>query len=176
MNRRRGCLRPEVEDGVREDDAELPAKRGSARRKRPTSRSSWAQRRDEGVAVAAVVLAGAAAVVSAMARRNRGERRRRVREVGRVPDVCRRSSVASRWLGEGQAGSCVPARAVPSFSSAYWQEVEDEAAPGGLGQTGIGPGRQGPGEALSLFLISLCFLIFAFVLALSKILKQAQNS
>ena len=47
--------------------------------------------------------------------------------------------VARRPRGR-EAGRVEVARAcaVPSFSSAYWQEVEDEAAPGGLGRRWAG--------------------------------------
>ena len=55
-NRRRGHRRPKVEEELEVDAAGLPAGRGSVRGSRTTSRSSWAQPRGEGVAVAVVVL------------------------------------------------------------------------------------------------------------------------
>jgi len=57
-NRRRGHRRPKVEEELEVDAAGLPAGRGSVRGSRTTSRSSWAQPRGEGVAVAVVVLVG----------------------------------------------------------------------------------------------------------------------
>ena len=57
-NRRRGRQRPKVEEELEVDAAGLPAGRGSVRGSRMTSRSSWAQPRGEGVAVAVVVLIG----------------------------------------------------------------------------------------------------------------------
>ena len=71
-NRRRGHRRPKVEEELEVDAAGLPAGRGSVRGSRTTSRSSWAQPRGEGVAVAVVVLVGGGGRV-----RRGGERRRR---------------------------------------------------------------------------------------------------
>ena len=58
-----------------------------------------------------------------------------------------------RWRGD-VATACV----VPGFSSAYWQEVEDGAAPGGLGRQ-VGWPAGSPGKSGKSFLIS-CFLFY----------------
>ena len=73
--------------------------------------------------------------------------------------VCMAMPEASR-PSKRQASRVEVARAcaVPSFSSAYWQEVEDEAAPGGLGcQVGWPAGLRQVSQ------VSLCSLLSVFV-------------
>ena len=73
------------------------------------------------------------------ARAREGEKAEEGRGTGKrsrgFQGVCVATSEASRPLRR-QASRVEVARAcaVPSFSSAYWQEVEDEVAPGGLGR------------------------------------------
>ena len=83
--------------------------------------------------------------------RVRGKRGGAWRHAGDPGDERKKQDVA-----EDVAAACV----VPGFSSAYWQEVEDGAAPGGLGrQVGWPAGPPGKRQ-VSCFSI---FVLFLFI-------------
>ena len=96
--------------------------------------------------------------------RVRGKRGGTWRRAGDPGDEREKQEVA-----EDVAVACV----VPGFSSAYWQEVEDEAAPGGLGrQVGwlAGLCQVSSGKSSCLF-FSFSIFMFCFDLNLATVSK-----
>ena len=147
-NRRRGHRRPKVEEELEVDAAGLQAGRGSVRGSRTTSRSSWAQPRGEGVAVAVVVLVGGDGCVRVWAREKeqrsgasrkseRGPRGWRgvsgVEEGGREAATVKQE-VAGALRARATPRLCLLAEEEEDKGGRRWAGPRRWAAQGGLGQ------------------------------------------
>ena len=133
-NRRRGSPGTEVEEDVGDDVVVLPRSLGSAWMKKTTVRSSRSHRQVVGWTVAMSTASGGDGLRSEASREGGRNLEREGRDAG-VEGGAWRCEGRSRRREDSQA-RWPPACVVPSFSSAYWQEVEDGAAPWWAGPPG----------------------------------------